>query len=137
MKTLYELVKDYLTESVEEYEGQEVYGVDLADLLTSNLQTNGTIEYFTAGTLEKIAKRHNEYAKVFEHIRSNYGSDTDLPNILAMPERFDVEAYYIVAGDILSKIPLVDENWDDEFELNKENINTIQKAIKDDDRKYY
>lgn len=137
MKTLYELVKDYLTESVEGYEGQKVYGADLADLLTSNSQADGTIEYFTTGTLEKIAERYDEYANVFEHIRSNYGSDTDLLNILAMPERFDVEAYYIVAGDILSKIPLVDENWNDEFELNKENINTIQKAIKDDDRKYY
>ena len=137
MKTLYELVKDYLIESVEKYEGQEVYGADLADLLTSNSQADGTIEYFTRGTLEKIAKRYDEYANVFEHIRSNYGSDTDLLNIFAMPERFDVEAYYLVAGDILSKIPLVDENWNDEFELNKENIVTIQKAIKDDDRKCY
>lgn len=127
--TLYENIKEYLIDEIGGYENQTVYGCDLADLLTNSLQINGTVEFCTKSTIEKIAKNHWEYGEVYKYMEDNYGKAL---NPLESPEAFDAQAYYIVAGDILGKTQYISEHWNEEIELTSDVIKTIQEQIEED-----
>lgn len=132
--TLYEEVKQYLIGEIEGYEGQTVYGADLAGLLTEGPNMNGTVEFSTYRTIEKIKENWEEYGSVYQYMIDNFGEPF---NVFDSPESFDVWAYYIIAGEILSKIPFIEENWNNEIELNFDNIELIQEAIENDETDYF
>lgn len=132
--TLYEEVKQYLIGEIEGYEGQTVYGADLAGLLTEGPNMNGTIEFSTYRTIEKIKENWEEYGSVYQYMIDNFGEPF---NVFDSPESFDVWAYYIIAGEILSKIPFIEENWNNEIELNFDNIELVQEAIENDETDYF
>lgn len=132
--TLYKEVKQYLIGEIEGYEGQTVYGADLAGLLTEGPNMNGTVEFSTNETIRKITNYWEEYGSVYQYMIDNFGEPF---NVFDSPEAFDVWAYYIIAGEILSKIPFIEENWNNEIELNFDNIELIQEAIENDDTEYF
>lgn len=132
--TLYEELKQYLIDEIEGYEGQMVYGADLANLLTEGPNMNGTVEFSTYATIEKIKENWDEYGSVYKYMIDNFGEPF---NVFDSPESFDVWAYYIIAGEILSKIPFIEENWNNKIELNFDNIELIQEAIENDETGYF
>lgn len=132
--TLYNEVKDFIIDEIENYEGCCEYGCDIAYLVISGINANGTVEFSTKGTIEKIVDNYEEYGSVFEYMQDNFG---DVVNPFDNPERFDVQAYDIIAGQILSKIPIIDKNWNEQFILTEEVIKQIQQYIEDDKEDYF
>lgn len=132
--TLYEEVKQYLIDEIEGYEGQMVYGADLASLLTEGPNMNGTVEFSTYATIEKIKENWDEYGSVYEYIKDNWGEGI---NVFEEPEKLDVITYYVIAGEILGKVPLIEEHWNDEFELTEEVIQQITQELKEDEEDYF
>lgn len=132
--TLYEQVKEFLLDEIENYEGFYEYGCDIAYLVTSGINANGTVEFSTKGTIEKIANNFEEYGSVFEYMKDNFG---DVVNPFDNPEQFDAQAYDIIAGQILSQVPVIDKNWNEQFILTEEVIKQIQQHIEDDKEDYF
>lgn len=132
--TLYEQVKEFLLDEIENYEDFYEYGCDIAYLVISGISANGTVEFSTNGTIEKIAANYGEYGSVFEYMQDNFG---EVINPFDNPERFDVQAYDIIAGQILSQVPIIQKNWNEQFILTEEVIKQIQKHIKDDKEDYF
>lgn len=132
--TLYEQVKEFIIDEIENYEGCCEYGCDVAYLVIGGINANGTVEFSTKGTIAKIADNYEEYGSIFEYMQDNFG---DVVNPFDSPERFDVQAYDIIAGQILSKIPIIDKNWNEQFILTEEVIKQIQQYIEDDKEDYF
>lgn len=132
--TLYQEVKDFLYNELDGYSCVNVYGCDLAGYLTEGINMDGTVEFSTNETIRKITNYWEEYGSVYQYMTDNCGTPF---NVFNSPESFDVWAYYIIAGEILSKIPFIEENWNNEIELNFDNIELIQEAIENDDTEYF
>lgn len=132
--TLYEEVKEFLYNKLDNCHCTDVYGCDLAGYLTNEINMDGTVEFSTSETIRKITENWDEYGSVFQYMVDNFGEP---PNVFDSPESFDVGAYYIIAGEILGKIPFIEENWNNEIELNFDNIELIQEAIENDDTEYF
>lgn len=132
--TLYEEVKDFLYNELDSYGCVNLYGCDLAGYLTEGINANGTVEFSTNETIRKIHEHWDEYGSVYQCMLDNF----DMPfNVFDSPESLDAWAYYIIAGEILSKIPFIEENWNNKIELNFDNIELIQEAIENDDTDYF
>ena len=56
MKTLYNQVKDYLIDEIENYEMDYEYASELSYMLTERLLVDGTVEYNTQTTVEKNSR---------------------------------------------------------------------------------
>ena len=134
MKTLYNQVKDYLIDEIENYEMDYEYTSELSYVLTERLLVDGTVEYNTQTTVEKIAENYKEYSEVFEYVKDNWG---EAPNPFENPGMFDALAYQVVSGYILSKIGIIDKNWNEEITLTKELIDVIIDEIKSDTQCYF
>lgn len=132
--TLYGQVKEFLLDEIENYEDFYEYGCDIAYLVTSEINSNGTVEFSTKGTIEKITDNFEEYGSVFEYMQDNFG---EVINPFNNPERFDVQAYIIIAGQILSQVPIIQKNWNEQFILTEEIIKQIQQHIEDDKGDYF
>lgn len=134
MKTLYNQVKDYLIDEIEKYEMDYEYASELSYMLTERLLVDGIVEYNRQTTVEKIAENYKEYSEVFEYIKNNWG---ETPNPFKNPGMFDALAYQVVSGYILSKIGIIDKNWNEEITLTKELIDVIIDEIKSDTQCYF
>lgn len=132
--TLYEEVKVFLYNELNNYGCVNICGCDLAGYFTDEINTNGTVEFSRNGTIRKIHEHWDEYGSIYQYMIDNFNTPF---NVFYDPEAFDAWAYYIIVEEILSKIPLVKENWNNEIELNFDNIELIQEAIENDDTEYF
>lgn len=134
MKTLYNEVKRYLIDEIENYELEYEYARRLSYMLTERLLVDGTVEYNTQTTVEKIAENYKEYSEVFEYLKDNWG---EKPNPFEDPGLLDALAYQVISGYILSKIDILDKNWNEKITLTKELIDIIIDEIKSDTQCYF
>lgn len=132
--TLYEQVKQYLLDEIDGYEGEKVYIGDIGYMFTQYLVVDGTVEYNTLATVDKMAKNWEEYGAIFEYMKDNWG---EAINPFDRPEAFDAQAYEIIASHILSDLQLDGADEDDEITLTEEVINQIKKHIKNDTEDYF
>lgn len=132
--TLYEKVKEYLINELENHSEVTVYACDLGIELTDGICRNGTVENSTVGTIEKMKDYWNEYGSVFAYMEDNYGKAL---NLFDNSGGFDAEAYCIIAGDILSNCDFIDENWDQEIRLDEETVKKIIYEIEEIEKDYF
>ena len=132
--TLYEQVKQYLLDEIDGYEGEKVHISDIGYMFTQYLVVDGTVEYNTLATIDKIAKNWEEYGAIFEYMKDNWGG---VINPFDRPEAFDAQAYEIIASYILSDLQLDGADEDDEITLTEEVINQIKKHIENDTEDYF
>lgn len=132
--TLYEQVKEYLLEKIDSYEDITTYIEELEYLLTETIMADGTVEYNTMLTIDKIAENWEEYGTVYKYIEYNLGSAM---NPFENAEAFDAEAYCIITSLILNNLQLEEEAEDDKITLTKEVIEKIKKYIKNDTNTYF
>ena len=115
---------DYIKDTLPDYEGQEVYGSDLGSTITEGPNANGVYEDDAWGF---ISKHINDARDEYEYEKDNFGKA--LHNPFEDPDAFVVCMLINTVEGVLSQVPLVDENWNDKFELTKENIDAILKAL--------
>ena len=118
---------DFIKDELPDWEGQEVYGCDLANEITQGPNNNGIYENDSWGF---ISKHINDARDEYEYEKNNFGDV--LHNPFDNPEAFVVCMLINTVNDILSQVPIIDEHWNDSLELNEENINQILEYLKID-----
>lgn len=119
-----DLVKDLIKSRLYDYEGNSIYSCDLAYQLFEGENIDGSFTYSTYWSKELVKKYWDDFNEIYENYIWNVGKENSI-NVLDEPEKFVVVMLLEQAQNILSKLEFIDTNWNDEIELNKENIETI------------
>ena len=123
-KEIVEWAIDYIKNELPEWEGKSVYGADLANELTEKPNRNGVYEADSWGF---ISKHINDARDEYDYEKDNFGEV--LHNPFEDPEAFVVCMLINTVNDILAQVPVVEEHWDEDLELNKEVIDEILKSL--------
>lgn len=125
-------VIDLLVKKLEDYEDMSIYGCDMAYTLLEEYNIDGTILYNTYSTTEWLKDNIQDIYDFLPTIKFMYDNDfyTKLCiDILENPEKAMVIICLEKANEILSSLDFIQENWNNEIVLNKENINIIKKEL--------
>lgn len=115
-----------------DYEDTEVYGADLAYTLFESENIDGTFTYNTYEAKEWIKQNFDEIGEVWEELKFQFGSEYLMDfNPFDNPEKFMVLVILESASYILGQCKTVQNNWDNEMTLTKENIKKIEKELKE------
>lgn len=125
-RTLLNEVLEFLVKELENREEMDCYACDLASILTEYSNCDGTIEYSTNETIEKIRAYWWEYSSVFEYAKDNWGLTI---NPFENPEKFDVIAYIVIAEELISRCNYIDKKWNKKITLTKSVIKKINRQI--------
>lgn len=123
------LMRDYLFDKLDSYEGMSFYGADMATELCMSDNMDGCFIIDIEGAKEYIAKNWEISADVVEDYRYNFGE--------ALPQNLDpfsspcaftylMEEY---AFRNLIDVPLIEDSWNEELELTAKNIEKIKTQI--------
>lgn len=115
---------DYIMDNLPDYEGNNVCGAELADLLMQGPRADGSLTYSTAEAIEWVKQYFDDLGDVVEELKYSVGADY-IPNVFINPELFMVICIEEVVSRVLSKCEYIDTNWDNDFELTQEIINAI------------
>ena len=118
--------KEHIADKLEDYEGQDAYGCDLAYKLTEGMNADGSFTYSTAKAKEYIKEWWDDAADFSEYEDFNFGERS---NPFQNPEAFTVKMVIEGVAGLLSKCALIDQYWNDRLELTAENIATIKEQI--------
>ena len=127
LMTFTEYVKQHIEDEIWNYEGQSVYGCDLAYKLTETINADGTATYNTAEAKDYIHEWWNEAGEYWEYENFEFGEHRWNP--FDNPEAYMV--CMIIAGveSAVCRCSVVEENWNDEFELTTEVIEQIVEYV--------
>lgn len=115
-----------------DYEDVKVYGADLAYTLFESENMDGTFTYNTYEAKEWIKQNFDEIGEVWEELKFQFGSEYLVDfNPFDNPEKFMVLVILESASYILGKCKTVEDNWNNEIVLTKENIKKIEKELKE------
>ena len=131
MEDFVEYCKNYITDTLPEYEGNKTYGADLSALIMEDPTTSGSLTRWTQKAIDYLVEWWYDCAEFWDYAKFNFGKDylADHLNVFDNPEAFMVAMVFEGIGYILSKVSVVDENWNNNFELTEEVIDTILSEI--------
>jgi hypothetical protein len=115
---------NYIKGVLPDYEGESVYGADLGNLITEGPNNDG---YYEDYGWPFLARHINDAKDEYDYEMDNFGEV--LHNPFEDPYAFVVCMLINTVNDILGSVPIVEENWDDEFELTKQVIDKIIRAL--------
>lgn len=115
---------DYIEVKLPDYVGVSTYGADLGDLLTEGPNADGVYE---DDSWAFISDHINDAKDEYDYEKDNFGDV--LHNPFEDPDGFVVCMLINTVNLVLSEVPFVEENWNDEFEISEENIKEILKAL--------
>ena len=119
--------KDYLLNQLEDYKGCKSYACDLYILLTEGINADGSATYSTHEAKEYIKEWFEEAGEYYEYAKDNFGEVFNNP--FENPEAFMVEMIIQGVSSLLSDVPTILDNWNDEIEITDELIEEIKKHI--------
>ena len=127
--SIFKEVAERIADKLNEYEGQSVYGADLAFTLFECENIDGSITYSTYKAKEWIKKHFDELGEVVERMQAEweYNAGAD---IFDNPEKFMVSVYLWVASEICGTLETVNEFWNDSEELTAELNEKITEELK-------
>lgn len=115
-----------------DYEDTKVYACDLAYSLFESENIDGTFTYSSYEAKEWIKNNFDEIGEVWEELKFQFGSEYLMDfNPFDNPEKFMVLVILESASYILGQCKTVQNNWDNEMTLTKENIKKIEKELKE------
>lgn len=114
---------DYIQDKLPDYEGSENYGCDFAGVLTEVPNVNGCYIVGSKTSWEFITEHINDARDEYDYQVSNFGKP--LHNPFEDPEGFVVCMLIDVVKQIMSEVSVVDEHWDDCWELTADDIKEI------------
>lgn len=125
-------VIDLLIEKLEDYEDVKVYACDLTYILLEKYYVNCTVTYSTYKAKEWLKENFEEIGDFLEDYKLNFGNEhlSQLAlDIFNSPQKAMVIICLEKADEILSSLKFINDNWDNEIVLNKENINIIKSEL--------
>lgn len=128
-KSYIDYCKDFIIDTLPNYEDQTVYMCDLAITLTESINIDGSATYSTYEAKEYIKAWFDEAGEVYQYQKDNYGEC--LHNPFEEPEAFHVCMIIEGVRSLLSQCETVDNNWNEETELSIDNIHAILEELKE------
>jgi hypothetical protein len=125
-----DLVKDLIIERLNEREGYFYYLCDLAYTLFEGENVDGSFTYSTYWSKELIKHYWDEFGEIYDNYIWSVGNESSI-NVLEEPEKFVVVMLLEQAQTLLSNYDneFIEDNWNEEIELTKENINKIIESM--------
>lgn len=129
MKTkLYPEVAEQLADKLSNYEGQFIYGSDLAFTLFESENIDGSITYNKYKAKEWIKKHFDELGEVVERMQAEWDYNAGV-DIFDNPEKFMVSVYLWVASEICGTLETVGDFLTNGEELTAELIEKITEEL--------
>ncbi len=124
MSNVLNFVKEVLIEELGNYEGESIYGADLAYTLLSEYNVNGS---YTCNSYESIQWIQENFPSIAEFIEEfdPESNGISLNNPFTNPEIFQVQIMLYASELIMSESQYVNDNWNNEIELTQEVIDII------------
>jgi len=126
-ESLLNYCKNYIIDTLPEYEGQQVYGCDLGSYITEGPNADGSLTYSREEAKQYILNWWDEVADYYEYAKTNFGGPVNNP--FENPEAFMVEMVINGVDSILAHVKVVNDNWNDELELTPEVIGEITSDV--------
>ena len=129
-------IKDYvidmLKDKLNDYEGIEVYGCDLAYTLYEGENADGVIFYSTYESKEWIKEHFEDLDEIIEELNFQFGTEYMAKfNPFSEPDRFVLIVVIEVASYLLGCCKTVEKNWNNQFKLTKNKIDKIIKELEE------
>ena len=127
-------VIDLLVSKLEDYEDMSIYGCDMSYTLLEQYNIDGSITYNTCEAIEWLKNNIRDIYDFLPTLKFMYDDEfyTKLCiDILENPEKAMTIICLEKAYEIMSSLEFINDNWDNEIVLNKENINIIKKELKE------
>ena len=121
--------KEKIINELENYEGQTVYACDLGWTLTEDINANGSFTYSRELAKVYLEEWWNEAADYSEYEKFSFGEYQH--NRFENPEAFTVCMVIEGVNGLLSKCPLINDNWNDEIELTDDVVSTLKEQVEE------
>ena len=119
-------LKATIKDRLQDYSGGNYYGCDLAFTLFESENATGSVFCNTYKTKQFIAENFDLFGDLVEYAKDNLCMTL---NPFAEPEKAHVILLLESAQSLLAKLPLIDENWNNNIELTDEVIETLCSQI--------
>lgn len=119
--------KKTIIDKLNDYAGGTYYACDLSSTLFEGENVNGSVLCNTYQTKEFIKEHFDLFGDLVAHVKDNM--DFTL-NPFQEPEKAHVWLLLEACGSMLSKLPTIDKNWNDEIELTPKMIRKLTKELK-------
>lgn len=127
-----EYVIEQLIDKLNDYEGIESYGCDLAYTLYEGENADGVIFYSTYESKEWIKEHFEDLDEIIEELNFQFGTDyMSKFNPFSEPDKFVLVVVIEVASYLLGRCKTIENNWNNKFKLTKNKINKIVKELKE------
>lgn len=130
MNTFKNIVIEELKQKLEEYEGADMYGSDMAYTLLEEYDYSNSYTYNTKESKDMISKYFDELGEIYDNYIFTYGKESAI-NPFENPEKFIVLMLLQKASELLSDCEYVFENWSNKVELTEENIDIIKNQLEE------
>lgn len=125
MSNINEYVASLMLDSLEDYEGHEIYNGDLGFTLLENANWDGTITYSRVAAIEWLNEYWDDVGEIVGHmVDAGYDADA-LLDLWSNPERFMAMVVLFYSRYIEPYIS------DDKYILDEENIKNIREQLED------
>lgn len=119
-------LKTTIIDRLNDYAGGTHYSCDLAQTLFEGENVNGSVLYSTYQTKEFIKANFDLFGDLVEYVKDNM--DYTL-NPFQEPEKAHVWLLLEASRAILSKLPTIDKNWNNQIELTPKMIKKLTKEL--------
>lgn len=127
-------VINLLIRKLEDYEDMSIYGCNMAYTLLEQYNVDGSIKYNTYEAIEWLKDNIQDIYDFLPTIKFMYDDEFYAKlciDILENPEKAMVIICLEKANEIMANLKFINDNWNNEIVLNKENINIIKKELKE------
>lgn len=127
MKNFNELTVELLEEELENYEGENITACELAWTLTQGYNIDGTITYNTQKSIDLIHEYWWDIADIYSEYIGELGQCEI--NMFERPEALLTLILIQNAENLMAQCEIIKNNWNENIELNKKNIEIIKKQL--------
>lgn len=127
MKNFNELTVGLLEKELENYEGENITACELAWTLTQGYNVDGTITYNTQKSIDLIHRFWWDIVDIYSGYVEELGQCEI--NMFECPEAFLVLMFIENANNLMAQCEIIKNNWDENIELNRKNIEIIKKQL--------
>ena len=131
MKSFLEYCKDYILDNIDDFEGNTYYACDFSSYLTEGPNIDGSLTYSTREAEEYLHEWYWDCGKYFEYEKFNFGEN--IHNPFENPEAYMVCMVIEGCNSILSRCPVIEDNWNEQIKFTKSVIRKIKKYVREYD----
>ncbi|MBP5457234.1 MAG: hypothetical protein J6Y37_12110 [Paludibacteraceae bacterium] len=124
----FEFCKNYVLDNIDDYEGCDVYGCDLGCTITESMRYDGTFTYSIAKAKRYLMEWFADAAEYSDYEKFNFGERS---NPFDNVELFIVRMVCEGVNSIVSRCKVVDDMWNEKFELTEEVIASIKEQVEE------